>query len=124
MKKEDEKKLQTTEMRMIRWMCGVSLKDRNTNEELRNRVGVEDIGTVCRKGRLRWFGHVERKSDDDWVKKCSHWEKFSRKRGRPKLTWKVVVKNDMKVAGVVERDAEDRAKWKKAIRSFKPANRD
>ena len=22
------------------------------------------------KGRLRWFGHVERKSGDDWVSAC------------------------------------------------------
>ena len=26
---------------------------------------------IVRRGRLRWFGHVERKVDDDWVKKCT-----------------------------------------------------
>ena len=25
---------------------------------------------VVRLGRLRWFGHVERKSGDDWVSAC------------------------------------------------------
>ena len=25
---------------------------------------------VVRRGRLRWFGHVERKSEDDWVSAC------------------------------------------------------
>jgi hypothetical protein len=25
---------------------------------------------VVRRGRLLWFGHVERKSRDDWVKMC------------------------------------------------------
>ena len=33
-------------------------------------VGVEDITTVIRSGRLRWYGHVMRKSDEDCVKKC------------------------------------------------------
>ena len=33
-------------MQMIRWMCGVSLKDRRTSEELRNLFGVEPITTV------------------------------------------------------------------------------
>ena len=28
-------KLERAEMQMIRWMCGISMKDRRTNEELR-----------------------------------------------------------------------------------------
>jgi hypothetical protein len=28
---------------------------------------VKAIGEVCRRNRLRWFGHVDRKVDDDWV---------------------------------------------------------
>ena len=47
-------------MQMIRWMCGISLKDRMTNEELRRLVGVEPITTFIRSGRLRWYGHVMR----------------------------------------------------------------
>ena len=26
---------------------------------------------MVRRGRLRWFGHVERKNGDDWVSACS-----------------------------------------------------
>ena len=44
-------------MQMLRWMCGISMKDRRTNEEL---VGVEPITTVIRSGSLRWCGHVMR----------------------------------------------------------------
>ena len=40
-------------MRMIRWMCGVSLADRLSNEELRRRVRGEGIDTVLRRHRLR-----------------------------------------------------------------------
>ena len=57
------------QMQMIRWMCGISLKDRRTNEELRRLVGVEHITTFIRSGRMRWYGHVMRKGDEDWVKK-------------------------------------------------------
>jgi hypothetical protein len=66
MKKEHETRLETTEMRMIRQMCGVSLRDKKTSSELRDRVGVEAIGVVCRS-RLRWFGHVKRNGSDYWV---------------------------------------------------------
>ena len=50
-------KFERAEMQMIRWMCGLSMKDR-TNEELRRLVGVEPITTFIRGGRLRWYGHV------------------------------------------------------------------
>ena len=46
-------KIERTEMRMIRWMCGVSMKDRRTSEELRKLVGVQPITTVIRRGKLR-----------------------------------------------------------------------
>ena len=48
------------EMQMIRWMCGISMKDRRTSEELRRLVGVEPITIVIRSRRLRWYGHVMR----------------------------------------------------------------
>ena len=54
---------------MMRWMCGVSMKDRNTSEELRKLDGFEPITTVIRSGRLRWYGYVTRKNNEDWVKK-------------------------------------------------------
>ena len=55
-------------------MCGISMKDRKTNEELRKLMEVEHITTVIRSGRLRWYGHVMRKNDEDWVKKCMELE--------------------------------------------------
>ena len=48
------------EIQMIRWMCGISLKDRRTNKELRRLGVVEPITTFIRGGRLRWYGHVMR----------------------------------------------------------------
>ena len=53
-------KFERAEMQMIRWMCGISLKDGRTNEELRRLVGVEPITTFIRGGRQRWYGHVMR----------------------------------------------------------------
>ena len=34
-------KFERAEMQMIRWMCGISLKGRRINEELRRLVGVK-----------------------------------------------------------------------------------
>jgi len=30
-------------MRMVRWMCGVKLKDRFPSKELRERLGIDDV---------------------------------------------------------------------------------
>ena len=45
-------KFEREEMPMIRCMCGILLKDRSTNEELRRLIGVGHITTVIRSGRL------------------------------------------------------------------------
>jgi len=85
-----------TEMSKIRWMCGVKLNKRKKSEELRHPLGLEPVSFMIKKGRLRWFGHVERKDDNDWVKRCITLEVVgNRQRGRPKKTWWDCVKNDM-----------------------------
>ena len=46
-------------MRIIKWMCGVSLKEKQPSTELRQQLGVDAIGDAMRRCRLRGHGHVE-----------------------------------------------------------------
>ena len=116
MKAEHEARLERAEMRMIRWMCGVSLRDRITSAELRDRMGVEAISVVMRRNRLRWFGHVERKNEEDWVKGCTVLEvEGVKSRGRPKKTWLELIRNDMKAVGLKREDTQDRVRWRRGI---------
>jgi len=55
---EIEMALQRAEIRIVRWMCGVKLKDRVSNKELRERLGIMDITLLLQQNRLRWYGHV------------------------------------------------------------------
>jgi len=42
-------------MRMVRWMCGVKLKDRLPSKELRERLGIDDIiGIAAKQAVLVW----------------------------------------------------------------------
>ena len=70
MKAENLHSLERAERMMVRWMCGVSLKDRKRSVDLYSLLGVQSMAEVVRLGRLRWFGHVERKSGDCWVSAC------------------------------------------------------
>jgi len=66
-RKENEVALQRTEVRMVRWMCGVKLQDRVPNKGLREKLGLDDVISVLQQNRLRWYGHVLRKEDNNWV---------------------------------------------------------
>ena len=58
------KKLEVTEMKMCRWACGHTLGDHVRNDDIRERLKVENITERCRKARMRWFGHVKRQDQD------------------------------------------------------------
>jgi len=95
---------------MVRWMCGVKLKDRLPSKELRERLGVDDIALILQQNRLRWY--------DDWVKKCMEYEdECSRPKGRPKRTWKEVVREDCQARKLNKEDAVD--KWRKVIKEVR-----
>ena len=107
-------KFERAERQMIRWMHGISLKDRMANEALRRLVGVEPITTFIRGGRLRWYGHVMRKGGEDWVKKCMEYRVESRRPvGRPGRTWLESVEADMSELEIDKEDVHDRKKWRR-----------
>ena len=51
-RKENVVALQRVEMRMVRWMCGIKLKDRLPSKELRERLGIDDMALVLQQNRL------------------------------------------------------------------------
>ena len=105
---------------MVRWMCGIKLNDRFPSKELRERLGMDDMALVLQQNRLHWYGHVLRKEDDDWVKKCIEYEvEGPRPRGRPKRTWREVVKEDWQARKLNTEDAMDRSKWRKLIKDVR-----
>ena len=60
MKKVPGKKLDVAEMRMSRWMNGVTKLDRNRNERIRGTTKVGEISTEMRESRLKWYEHNEK----------------------------------------------------------------
>jgi len=65
-RKENEEALQWAEMRMVRWMCDIKVKDGVQSKELRERLGLDNIISVLQHNRLRLYGHVLQKEDHDW----------------------------------------------------------
>ena len=112
MQAEDMQRLERTERMMIRWMCCIKLSDRKASTELLSRLDQESVSEVIRRGRLRWFGHVERKEPADWVSACRSMVVESvkgRGRGRPRKTWRQCVDEDMAKLNLCVMNTHDRA---------------
>ena len=95
---EDTCKLQQTEMQMVRWMCSINLSGQRPSEEIRDRLGIQDISVVMQQMHLRWFGHIERMENELWIIKCRTLViDLAAEMGRPRKTWDEVVQNICKL---------------------------
>ena len=81
-------------------MCGFTRLDRIRNEVIREKVGVALIEEKLRETRLRWFGHVKRRSENE-----------------PVRSWNEVIRGDLKCMGLTDDMAQDRKLWRARIRT-------
>ena len=96
MKKTQEKKLDVAEMRMLRWMSGVTKLDRIWNERIRGTTKVGEISKKVQESRLKWYEHVLRRKDECVGKIVMGVEvPGKRRRGRPKWEWLDSFRNDL-----------------------------
>ena len=116
--KGQETRLEVNEMRMLRWMCGVT-RDKIRNEHIRGTTRVVQASKKMTEKRLKWYGHVRRMKDEHIVRRMLDMDiPGKRRRGRPNLRWKDACKRDMTQAGLKEDNATNRAKWRKKLISY------
>ena len=113
--------LEVAEMKMLRFSLGVTRMDKIKNEYIRGSAHVEQLGQKVREARLRWYGHVRRREVGYIGRRMLEMElPGKRRKGRPKRRYMDAVREDMRVVGVTEEDAEDRTRWKRMIRCGDP----
>ncbi|XP_070017365.1 uncharacterized protein [Nicotiana sylvestris] len=110
--------MRVAEIRLLRWMCGYTRRDKIQNEAIRDRVGVASVEDKMRETRLRWFKHVKRISIDAPVRRCERlaMESLRRGRGRPKKYWGEVIRHDMALLHLTEDMTLDRRVWRSRIK--------
>ena len=99
--KREEERLNVNEMRMLRWSCGVTRKDRVPNKYIRGSLKITEVRKKIMERRLMWYGHVERREEDHYLKRVANMEIPGKRRiRRPKTRCKDSVKRDMKEIGL------------------------
>ena len=87
-----EGKINAAEIRVSRFVKGVTRWDKLRNEEIRKSFGVEQPSKKCREVQLRWFDHISRSSDDYVESKITKIIVEIRKRGIPRKRWENAMK--------------------------------
>ena len=113
---ELEKRIQAFEMRCYRRPLNILHKDHVTNEEVRRKIQAaigeyDELLTLVKKRKLRWFGHVSRSSC--LAKTILQGRvKGKRKRARQRKKWEDNIKEwtGMDFASST-RAAENRTRW-------------
>jgi len=57
-KRHHAQKMSVAKMRVLRWMCGNTRRDKVRNKDIRTKIGVAPIKEKMRENPLRWFAHV------------------------------------------------------------------
>jgi hypothetical protein len=88
-----------------------------SNKDLWRVTGQEDINLEIGRRKFRWIGHAIRKEDGEIPKAALLWNpQGSRKRGRPKTSWRrSVFKEASRSWNELRFLAADSQKWKELI---------
>ena len=122
LKKAQEQKLDVTEMKMLRWMSGVTRMDRVQNRYIRGSTKVMEASKKVQESRLRWFGHLKRRENGEHVARdVMEMEVVgTRRRGRPRVRWKDCIRKDMEEKDIGEHQVMDRNSWRRLIKNSDP----
>ena len=121
LRKKEEGVLDRTEMRMVRWIAGISLMGRRKSQDIRRMCGICNIKKE-REVRLRYFGHVTRREENEQTKRTKDMPVRRRRSvGRQRIRSMDVVRTDLGDLGLREVDVLDRNKGGKKTRAADPA---
>jgi len=114
--RDDLDRLIRNDNAMVRWISSKRLADRVSMEHLRGRLGILGLDIEVRRRRLRWYGHVQRMTEDAWPKKVLSFDVAGRNpRGRPKKRWRDNINEDLRKLNLLNINPQDRVVWRNAI---------
>lgn len=115
-------KLEQFHQRALRSILGIRWQDRVPNTEVLDRANARSVESLIVQAQLRWVGHVIRMEDCRMPKQLLYGEltKGKRNQGRPRKRYKDAIKVNLPLAEIaakdLEKNAQERATWRAAVR--------
>ena len=99
-KDDDLDKVSVFHTKSLRRILRIFWPNKISNEELLRRCEQEGVANILMKRRWRWIGHVLRRDKHDNARIALYWTpEGKRKRGRPKITWRRTVMEEVRAVG-------------------------
>jgi len=89
MKKREEQRLETAQMKFLRHLLGITKLDKEKNQCIREKTGAQNAGKEIKQYQEKWLQHVQRMDTNRIPKQAlQHKPKGRRNIGRPKKRWR------------------------------------
>lgn len=86
--KRTKQKMNTVEMKVLRSIKGLTLRDRQTNSSIREQCNIQSINKWVKVRKKKWSEHVDRMSPNRLANICRNNKPYSRRpTGRPPKRW-------------------------------------
>ena len=111
-------KLDVFQQRCLRKIFKIRYFDHITNETVLERAKQQKLHELVSERRMKFVGHVLRMNENKLPKIAINWKpcQGNRKRGRPRITWRRTVADDLKSREITWDEAvivaADRNQWK------------
>ena len=88
LKKRDEQRLEAAQMKFFRHLLGITKLDKEKNQSIRKKTGVQNIVKEIKQYQQKWLQHVQRMGTKRLPKQALRYRpKGRRNLGRPRKRW-------------------------------------
>ena len=87
-KSQYQKRIQSAEMKFLRYVKNYTLEDQIRNSEIRDELGIYELNDRIKSNKLQWKEHVDRMQDNRIPKITKNYRAVGKRNpGRPKKRW-------------------------------------
>ena len=117
--KQNKAQIKCFSTKMPKRILNIHYWDHIRNETVLEMTGQRKMDELMSERRLRFLGHLMRIPESRYAKIAVNWKPChgKRKRGRPRLTWRSTISNDLQARNISWEEAmtlaSDRNEWRK-----------
>ena len=88
LKKREEQRLEAAQMEFLRHLLGITKLDKEKNQCIRQKMGVQNIVKEIKQYQKKWLKHVQRTDTNRLPKQALQYKPKGRRNiGRPRKRW-------------------------------------